>query len=207
MLAVIDDRPFKADLDSKQADEQKAESASRSPSYARPPADTAHRATPSRSRTSTTPRRPSTRPRRRSPARRRPSKLSRLNLEWCNVLSPIDGRVSNKLVTVGNLVNGGAGQATLLTTVQSVTPIYCYVDVDEHSVLKYQKLAAEGKLAQRSRWQSALLRRSSATKRASRTKASSTSSTTTSIPTTGTMRVRGVLKNQTGCSTPGFFAA
>ena len=34
--------------------------------------------------------------------------LSRLNLEWCRVLSPIDGRVSNKIVTVGNLVNGGA---------------------------------------------------------------------------------------------------
>ncbi len=66
---------------------------------------------------------------------------SRLNLEWCRVLSPIDGRVSNKFVTVGNLVNGGAGQATLLTTVQSVSPIYCYVDVDEHSVLKYEKLA------------------------------------------------------------------
>ena len=26
---------------------------------------------------------------------------------------------------------------------QSVSPIYCYVDVDEHSVLKYQKLAKE----------------------------------------------------------------
>ena len=42
---------------------------------------------------------------------------SRLNLEWCRVLSPIDGRVSNKLVTVGNLVNGGQGQATMLTTI------------------------------------------------------------------------------------------
>ncbi len=59
------------------------------------------------------------------------------------MLSPIDGRVSNKFVTVGNLVNGGAGQATLLTTVQSVSPVYCYVDVDEHSVLKYEKLAEE----------------------------------------------------------------
>src|SRR5208282_88856 len=72
--------------------------------------------------------------------------LSRLDLEWCKVTSPIDGRVSYKVVTVGNLVNGGAGQATLLTTVQSVNPVYCYVDVDEHSVLKYQKLAQERKL-------------------------------------------------------------
>ena len=72
---------------------------------------------------------------------------SQLNLDWCQVLSPIDGRVSNKLVTAGNLVNGGAGQATLLTTVQSVSPMYCYFDVDEHSVLKYQKLAMERKLS------------------------------------------------------------
>ena len=35
--------------------------------------------------------------------------VARLNLEWCRVLSPIDGRVSNKLVTVGNLINGGSG--------------------------------------------------------------------------------------------------
>ena len=35
---------------------------------------------------------------------------------------------------------------TLLTTVQSVSPIYCYVDVDENSVLKYQKLAKERSL-------------------------------------------------------------
>ena len=70
---------------------------------------------------------------------------SRLNLEWCRVLSPIDGRVSNKMVTVGNLVNGGQGQATQLTTIESVTPMYCYVDIDEHSVLKYEKLAAENK--------------------------------------------------------------
>ena len=41
---------------------------------------------------------------------------SRLNVEWCRVTAPIDGRISNKRVTEGNLVNGGAGQATLLTT-------------------------------------------------------------------------------------------
>ena len=49
------------------------------------------------------------------------------------------------MVTAGNLVNGGAGQATQLTTIQSIDPMYCYVDVDENSVLKYQKLSAEKK--------------------------------------------------------------
>ena len=73
-------------------------------------------------------------------------------------MSPIDGRVSYKMVTVGNLVNGGAGQATLVTTVESVSPVYCYVDVDEHSVLKYEKLADERTLL-RARRKSAVLRR------------------------------------------------
>jgi RND family efflux transporter MFP subunit len=71
---------------------------------------------------------------------------SRLNLEWCTVLSPIDGRISNRAVTAGNLVNGGQGQPTLLTTIESVSPMYCYVDIDELSALKYQKLAFEKKL-------------------------------------------------------------
>lgn len=71
---------------------------------------------------------------------------SQLNLDWCRVVAPITGRVSNKLVTVGNLVTGGsAGAGTLLTTITSVDPIYLYVDVDEASVLRYQRLAAEKK--------------------------------------------------------------
>jgi RND family efflux transporter MFP subunit len=70
---------------------------------------------------------------------------ARLKVEWCRVTSPIDGRVSNKIVTPGNLVTSGTGQATLLTTVVSMDPIYCYVTVDEASVLKYAQLAREGK--------------------------------------------------------------
>ncbi len=65
--------------------------------------------------------------------------------KWCNVTSEIDGRISDKRVTEGNLITGGAGQATLLTTVISQDPIYCDVAVDEASVLKYAELAREGK--------------------------------------------------------------
>jgi RND family efflux transporter MFP subunit len=74
---------------------------------------------------------------------------SSLNLEWCEVTSPIKGRVSRKIVTIGNLVTSGGGPApaTLLTTIQSVDPIYCNIDVDEQSILKYQILAAEKKRA------------------------------------------------------------
>ena len=70
---------------------------------------------------------------------------AQLNVEWSRVTAPITGRISRKLVTAGNLITGGAGEATLLTTITSVDPIYCYVDADEQSVLKYAKLAREGR--------------------------------------------------------------
>ena len=62
---------------------------------------------------------------------------SRLNLEWAEVRAPIGGRVSRMNVTVGNLVNGGSGQATLLTTIVSIDPMYCYVNVPETAALRY----------------------------------------------------------------------
>ena len=48
------------------------------------------------------------------------------------------------MITEGNLVNGLQGQSTVLTTIVSLNPIYCYFEPDENSVLKYQKLAREG---------------------------------------------------------------
>src|SRR3954470_305064 len=51
-------------------------------------------------------------------------RAAELELSFTNVLSPIDGRVGRALVTRGNLVSGGQGDATLLTTVVSVDPIY-----------------------------------------------------------------------------------
>ncbi|HEX2971129.1 MAG TPA: efflux RND transporter periplasmic adaptor subunit [Tepidisphaeraceae bacterium] len=65
---------------------------------------------------------------------------ARLNVEWCRVTAPIIGRVGRKLVTPGNLITGGTAQATLLTTLTTLNPIYCYAEVDERSVLRYQRL-------------------------------------------------------------------
>lgn len=69
---------------------------------------------------------------------------ARLNVEWCQVKAPVTGRISNRYVTPGNLITGGTGSGTLLTTITSIDPIYCYVDVDERSMLKYQRLTREG---------------------------------------------------------------
>jgi multidrug efflux system membrane fusion protein len=68
-----------------------------------------------------------------------------LNLEFTQIKSPIDGRVSDARITVGNLVQPGEGTESVLTTVVSVDPIYAKVDADENAVLKYLKLSEEGK--------------------------------------------------------------
>src|SRR5690606_30360254 len=67
-----------------------------------------------------------------------------LNLGFTSIASPIDGRVSDARVTVGNLVQAGSATGTPLTTVVSVDPIYVYVDADENVVLNFMKLSAEG---------------------------------------------------------------
>jgi RND family efflux transporter MFP subunit len=58
-----------------------------------------------------------------------------LDLEFCTVISPIDGRAGLANVTVGNLVTADAKEP--LTTIVSTNPIYAYVDVDERSLLRY----------------------------------------------------------------------
>lgn len=68
---------------------------------------------------------------------------ARLNLEFTEVRSPIDGRIGRELITAGNLVNGGGGDATLLTFIVSTDPVYVYVDADERSALKYRRQAQQ----------------------------------------------------------------
>jgi RND family efflux transporter MFP subunit len=70
---------------------------------------------------------------------------AKLDVEFTQVRAPVAGRVGRKLVTEGNLINGGVGtQGTLLTTIVSLDPIYAYFDADEGSVLKYSRLARTG---------------------------------------------------------------
>jgi len=64
-------------------------------------------------------------------------RAAELDLGFTRVVSPIAGRVSRALVTAGNLVSGGQGDATLLTTVVSLDPIYASFDADEQAFLRY----------------------------------------------------------------------
>src|SRR5262245_8412035 len=73
--------------------------------------------------------------------------FAKLDLEFTEIRSPIDGRVSRALVTTGNFVSGVAGNATLLTSIVTVDPVYVYADFDEQSLLKYNELVRTHQLS------------------------------------------------------------
>jgi RND family efflux transporter MFP subunit len=70
---------------------------------------------------------------------------ARLNLQFTEVKSPIEGRVSRHQVDVGNLVSGSESNATLLTTVVDDDPVQFYFEASEQELLKYVRLEQEGK--------------------------------------------------------------
>lgn len=63
---------------------------------------------------------------------------AQLDLDYCEVRSPIDGRVGRNLVDVGNLV--GRGESTLLAEVVEISPAYVSLDVNESDVLKVRRM-------------------------------------------------------------------
>lgn len=73
----------------------------------------------------------------------------KLDLEHTEVRAPIAGRISRAFVTPGNLVAGSPGNATLLTTIVTVGDAYVYADLDEATLLKFNRLAREGRILTR----------------------------------------------------------
>ena len=61
-------------------------------------------------------------------------KQSELDLSYTKITSPIAGRISRKLVDVGNLV--GASEMTLLTNIVKIEPIDVYFNVSENILIK-----------------------------------------------------------------------
>lgn len=72
---------------------------------------------------------------------------AKLDVEYTQIKAPMDGRLGRKLMDVGGLVIGGPMGATALTSIVSLDPIHCYIDADEMTVLRYQKLNRENKTA------------------------------------------------------------
>lgn len=61
---------------------------------------------------------------------------ARLDLAHTRITAPVSGRMSNALVTTGNIVSAGENAAPLSTLV-SLSPIYAAFDVDEQTFLRY----------------------------------------------------------------------
>ena len=69
---------------------------------------------------------------------------ARINLAYTRVVSPISGRIGKSSVTPGALVT--ANQATALSTVQQLDPIYVDVTQSSSSVLRLKRALAQGEL-------------------------------------------------------------
>jgi multidrug efflux system membrane fusion protein len=67
----------------------------------------------------------------------------RLNKEFTQVKSRINGQISRYYLTLGNLVNQ---DQTLLTTVVSLDPMYAYFDMDERTLIQVRKAIYEGRI-------------------------------------------------------------
>jgi membrane fusion protein (multidrug efflux system) len=72
-------------------------------------------------------------------------KNAQIDLNYCTIVSPIDGFVTRKFVDVGNLVGDTA--ATLLATVVKDDPIYAYMTASEADLLMFKAMVAKGERA------------------------------------------------------------
>ena len=122
-----------------------------------------------------------------------------LDVEFATVRAPISGRISDRRVDVGNLVSGDNGaNATLLTTINAIDPIYFTFDASEALFLKTQRERAgqEGAAKVQVRLQDETDYRWNGT----------LDFTDNGLdPRSGTIRVRAVLSNHDDFLTPGMF--
>jgi RND family efflux transporter MFP subunit len=133
------------------------------------------------------------------------TKNAELNLEWTKVTAPIDGRISDRKVDAGNLVNGGSGSTTLLATIVTIDPIHFLFEVSEADYLRYSRLAENGQRASsRTTGNPVRIRLSDET---SFTHMGNMDFVDNMLNArSGTMRGRAVVENKTGLMQPGLFA-
>ncbi len=129
----------------------------------------------------------------------------RLNVEFSVVRAPISGRVSKAEVTVGNLVNSGPPDGTLLTNIVSLDPIYAYFEGDEQIYLKYVALARAGERASAREVRNPIFM-GLANEQGFPHEGQMDFVDNQLDPKTGTIRARAVFSNKERLFTPGLFA-
>jgi RND family efflux transporter MFP subunit len=131
---------------------------------------------------------------------------AKLNLDFTQIRSPIDGQTSTYNYTIGNLIAGGDSSSSgVLTTVVSIDPIYVYVNVDERGLLAYQEMVRTGKIILPKGGQTPIDMQL-ANENDFPHKGVVDFVDNQVDPTTGTIRVRGVFANKDRVLRPGLFA-
>ena len=129
-------------------------------------------------------------------------KTARVDLDHAYVKAPIAGRVSRAELTVGNLVQSGAG-APLLTSIVSEDGIYADFEVDEQTYLETIRDTANGN-AEEARIPVEVVTPGEA----GRTYKGFVQNFDNRIdPTSGTIRVRAKFPNPDGSLVPGMFVS
>ncbi|MDR3633704.1 MAG: efflux RND transporter periplasmic adaptor subunit [Isosphaeraceae bacterium] len=135
-------------------------------------------------------------------AARADARNAKIDLGYCRIASPIDGRINAREFDVGNYV--GEGNSIVLATVIKTDPIYAYVTVSEDDLFRVQGMIRAGKTAA-SREQSVPMQLGLGNE-PGYPEEGRIDYTDPSVDTgTGTLRVRGVFPNPDGKITPGLF--
>ena len=125
-----------------------------------------------------------------------------ITYSYTHVLSPFDGRIGRHLVDIGNLV--GNGQATNLATVQQITPLYVYFNLNEIDLIKLRSAARAMGLKPKDMHQIPV-QVSMQNDPSTQYKATLDFVNTGLNASTGTMELRAVLENKDQLFIPGLF--
>lgn len=77
--------------------------------------------------------------------------MAQVNLDYCTIKSPIDGRAGQRMVDVGNVVNpnipaGNSDSGSTLLVIQRLDPIYADFTVNEDQLLRVRNEMGKGTL-------------------------------------------------------------
>jgi membrane fusion protein (multidrug efflux system) len=126
-----------------------------------------------------------------------------IELSYCRMYSPIDGRISRVNYHVGNLV--GDGQASLLTTIVTMDPMYVYTTVSEYDLLRLRREGMEAVPAAGAR-ESATPMEMGFTGESGFPHLGRVDYQDPAVdPGTGTVQLRGIFPNPDGSILPGLF--
>ena len=127
---------------------------------------------------------------------------AQIDLGYCRITAPIDGRISRSEVDVGNYV--GDGFATVLATIVKTDPVRAFINVSEIDLLRIDRMSRQGKRAD---FRNAALPMEMALADETGYPHLGVADYTDPIVDagTGTVRIRGVFPNPDGAIVPGLF--